>query len=98
MQAGRSPMALVGYARVIPTRLNTDTCPVPGADGADALWVTNEEVPRADTGIDDGLVGVPNQGGQFIAAQEFPDVLHWVELGTISGQIEQGDVCRNAQA
>src|SRR5215208_7275703 len=78
--------------------IKTDTCPVPGADGADALWVTDEEVPRADASIDDGLVGVPNQGGQFVAAQESPDVFHRIEFGAVGGQIEQGDVLRHAQA
>src|SRR5215212_10768239 len=71
--------------QVIPTRLETDTCPVPGADGADALWVTDEEMPRADASIDDGLVGVPNQGGQFVAAQESPDVFHRIEFGAVGG-------------
>src|SRR3954468_875901 len=49
--------------RLIPARLETDTCPASGADGADALWVADEEVPSTDTGIDDGVVGVPDQSG-----------------------------------
>jgi hypothetical protein len=80
-----APLPSLAPQEVIPTRLGTDTCPASGADGADTLWVTDEEAPSTDTGIDDGVVAVPNQGGQFVAAEEFPNVLHRIELGAIRG-------------
>jgi hypothetical protein len=60
---------------MIAARLETDTCSALGADGADALWVADEEVQRADIGLHDGVVGVPNHGRQFVPAEELPKAL-----------------------
>src|SRR5271168_1651223 len=71
---------------LIPVRLKTDTCPRTGADGADPFWVADEEVPGALAGVDDGLVGVPDQVAELVAAQVFPDILHRVQLRRIGRQ------------
>ena len=56
----------------MPILLETDTRPVLGSDGANALGIIDEEVPGADASIDDGLVAVPDQGGEFVGPQQGP--------------------------
>src|SRR5271169_5805052 len=77
---------------VIPTRLKSDTRPLSGADGADAFWVVDQEGPGILAGVDDGLIAVPDQGTELVAAQVLPDVLHRVQLRRIGRQWQQRDV------
>src|SRR5215213_3649387 len=79
---------------VIPIRLKTDTCPVSGADRADALWVADEEAPSRDARIDDGVIAVPDDLIERTAPQELPDVLPRIELRSIGRQVQERDVLR----
>ena len=56
--------------------LDSDRCPIPGADGADAIWIAHQPVPGIGAGGDDLLIGVPDAGGQLVAAEIRPDILH----------------------
>ena len=50
--------------QLIPARLIGDTCPLAGADGADAIWVVDEEAPSGFAGLGDIVVGVPHLCGR----------------------------------
>jgi len=83
--------------RVIPARLETDTCPLPCSDGSDAVWVIDQELPSCDAGVDDGVVAAPNRCAELVLAQVMPDVLHGVQLWRVGRQAQQRDVARHMQ-
>ena len=66
---------------LIPVRLKADTRPLAGADGADSVWVVDEEAPGALAGVEDVVVGVPDRGAELVLAQVGPDVLHGIQFG-----------------
>ena len=57
----------------------------------------NEEAPGALTGVEDVLIGLPDEGAEFVLPEIGPDVLHRVQLGRIRRQRQQGDVVWNLQ-
>src|SRR5215210_6385554 len=83
--------------RVIPTRLKSDTRPLPAADGAYAFGIVNQEVPGLSAGVDNVVLGVPDPGAELVLAQVVPDVFDRVELGTVGRQGKQGEISRHLQ-
>ena len=79
--ANRAGDTFSGFLQIIPALLKTDTGPLSGSDGSDAIWIVDEEAPGALAGVEDVLVGFPDQGAEFVLAQIGPDVLHGIELG-----------------
>jgi hypothetical protein len=65
---------------IIPGILNIDPCPGALGDGIDTLPIADEEVPRILAGGDDGLIAVPDERTELVAAEIVPDVLHRVEF------------------
>ena len=49
-------------------------------------------VPSRFAGGDDGRVAVPDETAELVCAEVFPDVFHWVQLGCIGRQWEEGYV------
>ncbi|HVC63502.1 MAG TPA: hypothetical protein VND19_24450, partial [Acetobacteraceae bacterium] len=47
---------------LIPTVLTTDRCPLAGGDGSDPIRVLDQELPGITAGVDNGLVGIPDDG------------------------------------
>ncbi len=68
-------------ARIIPALLKTDTRPLARSDGSDAVRIVGEEAPGALAGVEDLVVGFPDEGAEGVLAQIRPDVLHRVQLG-----------------
>ena len=52
----------------------------------------DEPVPGFGASVEDFIVAVPHCRGEFVGAQKFPDVLHWVEFGRIGRQGHENDV------
>src|SRR4051812_34312531 len=48
-----------GIEHLIPARLETDTCPISGAERTDGVWRVGQEVPRLLAGGVDGRLVVP---------------------------------------
>ncbi len=65
---------------VIPAALMIDRCPGAMSDGLNALQIADEEVPSILAGGDNGLVAVPDEPAELIAAEIVPDIFHWVEF------------------
>ena len=82
---------------VIPTRLKSDTRPLPAADGAYAFGIVDQEVPGLSASVDDVVVGVPDPGAELVLSQVVPDVFHRVQLGTVGWQGKQGEIGRHLQ-
>jgi hypothetical protein len=80
------------FKYITPTALTVDRYPVAMTDGVDAVCVCGEEVPGFGAGGEDIVVAVPDEVGEFVGAQVCPDGLHWVRLGRIGREMEQGDV------
>jgi hypothetical protein len=57
---------------VIPVRLNIDTRPIAAADGSDAVWIVDQEVPGVFAGLQNIVIGVPNLGTQLVLSQIVP--------------------------
>ena len=85
-------MALRIFREIIPIRLKIDTSPLALAEGSDAVWVVDQEMPRSLAGIDDGFVAVPNLGAEFVLTQVLPDILHRVEFRAVRRQRQHADV------
>ena len=78
-----SPMFCSGSstaAPIIPAALMIDRCPGAMSDGLNALQIADEEVPSILAGGDNGLVAVPDEPAELIAAEIVPDIFHWVEF------------------
>src|SRR4051794_36062263 len=84
-QAARDPNSERRSAarKLIPTALDLDVRPITGADRSDAVWVVDQEVPCLLAGLDDLLIGVPDQPAKLVGAQVLPDDLHRVQLRRI---------------
>jgi hypothetical protein len=82
---------------LIPTALAIDTRPLASADGRDAFWIGDEEVPGLFASCDDVVVAVPDEPAELIGPQIVPDVFHRVQLWRIGWQGQQGNVVRYAQ-
>ena len=73
-------MLVFGLVGLIPALLISDARPFAGADGADSVWIVDEEAPGGLAGVEDFLVGVPDEGAEFVLPQVGPDVFHRVQL------------------
>jgi hypothetical protein len=71
---------LRGQYRIIPVRLTIDTRPLPGPDGADAIWIGNQPIPRGFAGFENVVIGVPHLSTQFVLPQIVPDPLHRIQF------------------
>jgi hypothetical protein len=49
-------------------------------NGIDALGIPNEELPSVLAGGDDGVIAIPDEPAELVAAEIVPDVLHWIEF------------------
>jgi hypothetical protein len=58
------------------------------------LGLFDEPVPRGTTMIEEAFVGLENEIREPVVAQELPDVLNGVELGTFWRQGNESDVLR----
>src|SRR3954469_6707370 len=94
---GLPPLTPCRSPGALPTRLKSDTRPLPAADGAYAFGIVDQEVPGLSAGVDDVVVGVPNPGAELVLTQIVPDVFHWVQLGTVGRQGKQGEIGRHLQ-
>ena len=57
----------------------------------------DEPVPGVAACIHDGVVSIEDAIAEVVAAQIGPDVFYRVQLRAVWGQVEQGDVVRDAQ-
>jgi hypothetical protein len=82
--ASRQQLGQLGHTQrgIIPAALDIDRCPIPCSDGADAVWIADEEVPGGGACVDDGLVTVPDPGAELVGAEVIPDV----SIGFSSGE------------
>src|SRR3954463_7212817 len=94
---GLPPLTPCRSPGALPTRLKSDTRPLPAADGAYAFGIVDQEVPGLSAGVDDVVVGVPDPGAELVLAQVVPDVFHRVQLGTVGRQGKQGEIGRHLQ-
>src|SRR3954451_9038198 len=94
---GLPPLTPCRSPGALPTRLKSDTRPLPAADGAYAFGIVDQEVPGLSASVDDVVVGVPDPGAELVLSQVVPDVFHRVQLGTVGRQGEQGEIGRYLQ-
>ena len=77
---GLPPLAPCRSPGALPTRLKSDTRPLPAADGAYAFGIVDQEVPSLSAGLDDVVVGVPDPGAELILPQVVPDVFDCISM------------------
>ena len=72
--------------------------PFAQSDRHDPPGLVDEPIPSVAAVIDDGVVGREHAIRELVVAQELPDVLCRIELGTFGWQRYDGDVVRHDQA
>jgi hypothetical protein len=82
---------------LIPVRLNIDTRPLPGAGGADAIWIGNQPIPRGFAGFEDVVIGVPRPGRTICSVASSPRRSPSGLVQVNRGQRQQTDVVRHDQ-
>lgn len=85
-----------GKRALIPARLSLDLRPGSGGDGGDGLGQFQEGVPGMSAGFEDCVIVVVDAVAEEVAAQELPDVLHWVKFGRV-GRAAAGRCCRGCR-
>lgn len=61
------------------------------------VWLSSEPLPGIAACVDDSIVGLEHAIAELVTSQIGPDVLDWIELGTVGRQVQQGDVVGHAQ-
>lgn len=80
------------YTELIPARLNTDPRPIAFSDCGDRVWVLDEPDPGRFAGFEDVVIAFPDPGVQHVLPQIAPDILHWVQFGTVGWQRQRADI------
>jgi hypothetical protein len=85
-------------ARLIPSALRLDVCPVAECDRLDGSLVVGEEIPGLTAFVEDVLVVIIDGDGELILAQVLPDVLHRIEFWRVGRQGQKADVVWRLEA
>src|ERR1700722_7554958 len=72
-------------------------CPLAHSDGHDAPRLIAKAVPGFAAEIDDLIIRLEDAVRQPVVAHELPDILDWVQFGSLRRQWQNGDVFRQME-
>ena len=75
------------FAKLIPSALDIDCCPISGRDRGYGCRVVREEVPGCAALVEDFVVGVEDGDGELVGAQVLPDVLPGLSSGPLASEL-----------